>query len=591
MKKKNNIKSLEIKAKNIRRTIVDISLIVKKCHPASSFSIVEILIALNETNLLGINRNRREKSTSFILSKAHGLLAYYAILFDLGLITWENLKSFKERDGLPAEPIFDALNLFDYKIGPLGGGLALGVGIQISNRLLQKSNCRSVVLLSDAECQKGQTVEAISYASSIKLSGLIAIIDYNQMQMDGNISEIQTISQKEFWFDLGWNVFEVDGHNILELIIAFTKAKNSKRCSVIIANTVKGKGIKAIENNPKYHYYKGETEFKNLLLKFNEKKLTDNEVIKIEQVKPKQKVVNVIRRIVCNDKKIVVLSADLLLGTGLDALKKDLKIFNKYESGQIIRLPMAENLVFRLSEGLILKGFFPIIGIFESLVSIVMLELQSLAATSYYNTNGMLVLMTKPGRSSDDGFSMRSTSILMMINSVPNTIIFDPRDMHEIESILPNILTKKEGMSFLRIADNLKEDSVYSDIIENIYFYGNIKNSRKVLYTSGWIYNIIVSYLKTKKQYENILVIGVSSDKQINRLKLEELNVIFSNKDILILSDSNPEFLYRPVSEVLINNQITVKSIILELSTTIDLSNYIFEDKDIEAITQKFINK
>ncbi len=586
MREKYNYKHLEVLANRIRNIIVDTSLTIEKCHPASSLSIVEIILALYETNLLKIGKNRNRNNISFILSKSHGILTYYSLLHCLDIISKEELLTFKSNEGLPSEPIPNNLKLFDYRVGPLGSGLALGLGIHISAHIKKIRNSKTTVLMSDGECQKGQTFEAAMYAGVMKFPGLIAVIDNNQLQMDGYINEVQEITLKEFWSNLGWEVFDVDGHNIKELINVIEKAKISKGCSLIVARTQKGNGIKEIENKPQYHYYRGEQEFKNILSKYSVINLPSN-TKKSTIKKPRQEVVKILKKISLNDQSTVFLSADLLAGTGLDSLKGDVRLLQTTKRGRMIRLPLAENLLFRLSEGLMLKKLFPVIGIFESLVSIAMLELQSLALISSYFKIGMLILMTKPGRSSDDGFSMRSVSILKMLDSIPNIYIYDPRDLRDINNILMNIFRKKRGLNFLRIPDSLQKNSVYTSRKNNIFLYGNEKKSKLVILTSGWIYNVVISYLK-EHAISNYLVLGVLNKDQIKKLPKDYIFNIFNHKNILVISDSHPDYLYNTLSEVLLKNKIVINSLEVKVKINPNLSSSIFDSNDVFEIIRKF---
>lgn len=248
---------LEEVAKNIRKKIFLMSYRAGSGHIAPSFSCVEILVALyfkvlniDKNNLNDTNRDR------FILSKGHASSALYSILSEKGIIEEKLLDTFCQKDGiLGAHPEAHLIPGVEVSTGSLGHGLSFGDGIALAGKIDNK-NYRVFVLLSDGECQEGSVWEAAAFASQHKLDNLVAIVDYNKLQSLGRTDEI--ISLEPFcdrWKSFGWSVKEVDGHDISQIVdnmglLPYTKNKPN----VLIAHTVKGKGISYMENVPLWHY-------------------------------------------------------------------------------------------------------------------------------------------------------------------------------------------------------------------------------------------------------------------------------------------------------------------------------------------------
>jgi len=193
----------------------------------------------------------------FILSKGHGVLAYYTALAEAGFFPVEDLKKFElNGEFLPGHPVMNLKKGIECSGGSLGMGLSLGVGIALVGKMRNK-RYRSFVLMGDGECNEGSVWEAAMSASHFHLTNLIAIIDKNNLQYDGCCSEIMNMDDfKAKWESFGWTVTETDGHNIKELYDAFSLCTGpfGKKPHVIIAHTIKGKGISFMENNAAWHH-------------------------------------------------------------------------------------------------------------------------------------------------------------------------------------------------------------------------------------------------------------------------------------------------------------------------------------------------
>lgn len=228
----------------------------KSGHPGGSLSAVEILVTLywdvlrhNPADPAWSDRDR------FILSKGHAAPVLYAVMAECGYCPVEELKTLRKLgspfQGHPDRRFLPAL---EASTGSLGEGLSLALGMGAAARL-DKASWRTYVVLGDGECQEGQVWEAAMFGAHHRLSNVCAIVDYNKIQLDGfvkDVMELEPFAAK--WAAFGWNVIEADGHDVAALQAAFAKAADfTAGPSVVIAHTVKGKGVSFMENNPKYH--------------------------------------------------------------------------------------------------------------------------------------------------------------------------------------------------------------------------------------------------------------------------------------------------------------------------------------------------
>lgn len=251
----NKIKELERKAKIIREGILDCIGIDKKGHLGGSMSSADLVTALyfykmriNPENPDDPERDR------FILSKGHSVLAQYAALSELGYFSKSELKRTKEFGSfLQGHPEVRTPGI-EANTGSLGQGLSIGVGMALAAKLDSK-NYRVYVILGDGELCEGQIWEAITCASFYNLDNLVAIVDYNQMQASGPIKERYNTGDIKAKFEaFGWKVWEIDGHNMTDIIVALDKTEQVKNFpSAIIAYTIKGKGVSFAENNYSFH--------------------------------------------------------------------------------------------------------------------------------------------------------------------------------------------------------------------------------------------------------------------------------------------------------------------------------------------------
>lgn len=244
---------LESIAKNVRRDIVEMIHEAKSGHPGGSLSCTDILVTLfhEKMNLnLDENGNRIDK---FILSKGHAAPAYYAVLSSKGFIPHEDLKTLRKIDSYLEGHPSNKINGIDASSGSLGQGLSVANGMALAKKIDNKEG-RVYVVLGDGEIEEGQIWEACMTANKYKLNNLIAFLDYNGLQIDGNIKDVKSVDNlKEKFEAFGWNVQEIDGHSIKEIIDAIDNTNSSNKPNIIIAHTIKGKGVSYMENVVGWH--------------------------------------------------------------------------------------------------------------------------------------------------------------------------------------------------------------------------------------------------------------------------------------------------------------------------------------------------
>ena len=243
----------------IRRNGLEMTHLSRGSHIGSVLSVAEI-IAVLYTSVLNVDPKEPKKPDRdrLILSKGHAGSAVYAALAETGFFPVEQLKThYANGSILSGHVSHKGVPGVEVSTGSLGHGLGVGVGMALGAKM-DAATWRTYVVLGDGECDEGSVWEAALQAAQYKLDRLIAVIDYNHMQSLATVDEtlrLEPFEQK--WKDFGWNAVSVDGHDTEALLKAFEWAKEnagSRKPSVILAHTVKGKGISFMENNILWHY-------------------------------------------------------------------------------------------------------------------------------------------------------------------------------------------------------------------------------------------------------------------------------------------------------------------------------------------------
>lgn len=251
-----DVNELEKISKEIRKNIVTQVYNAKSGHPGGSLSCADILTVLY-FNQMNINEKEPDSPSRdrFVLSKGHCSPALYATLAERGFFEKEMLKEFRNIEGsLQGHPDMNKVPGVDMTTGSLGQGLSVANGMALSSKL-NHEGYRVYCLVGDGEIEEGQIWEAAMSSYKYKLDNLCVIVDYNHLQIDGNIEDVKGLDNIEGKFkSFGFNTIIIDGNNIEQLVDAFNTAKLVKeRPTVIIAKTVKGKGVSFMENKAEWH--------------------------------------------------------------------------------------------------------------------------------------------------------------------------------------------------------------------------------------------------------------------------------------------------------------------------------------------------
>lgn len=250
-----NIAELKKIAGIIRKHVIEMVYEAKSGHPGGSLSITDILTVLyfREMNIDPADPNNPERDR-LIMSKGHASPGLYATLAVKGFFPEDLLTGFRKINSKLEGHVHRGIPGVEASTGSLGQGLGIGVGMCLAGRL-DNRDYKVFVILGDGEIEEGNIWESLMAGNKYRLSNLIAILDRNEIQLDGFTRDIMPMPDlSERFRSFGWNVLEIDGHNYEEIISSIETAKNYKDGpTIIIANTVKGKGVSYMEHNPKYH--------------------------------------------------------------------------------------------------------------------------------------------------------------------------------------------------------------------------------------------------------------------------------------------------------------------------------------------------
>lgn len=245
-------------AKNIRHLIIEMITSAKSGHPGGSLSAVEILVSLYFGGVLNYDPKNPllESRDRFFLSKGHAAPVLYSTLAEAGYFDKSGLDTLRQLNSpFQGHPDMRKLPGIEASTGSLGQGLSISVGCALGLRL-KGLKSHVFALLGDGELEEGQVWEAAMAASHFKLDNLTAIVDRNNLQIDGFTEEVMSLEPlADKWLSFGWNVLELSGHDFDQIVPALLNAKkrDDRKPLVIIAHTIKGKGVSFMENICDFH--------------------------------------------------------------------------------------------------------------------------------------------------------------------------------------------------------------------------------------------------------------------------------------------------------------------------------------------------
>ena len=252
-----NITELNAVARTVRSDIVTMVQKAGSGHPGGSLSATDLMVGLYFGGTMRVDPGDPDwvDRDRFILSKGHVAPVVYSVLARKGFFPVDELWTLRRLGSiLQGHPHKGSTPGLDCSSGSLGQGLSISNGLTIGFKKQGMDN-RVYCLLGDGELQEGQCWEAVMTAAQHRLDNLCAIVDYNHVQLDGTTEEIKDLGDLSAkWHDFGWNVIELDGHDMEQIIAAFEMARAFKgKPSVLMANTVKGKGVSFMENDCNWH--------------------------------------------------------------------------------------------------------------------------------------------------------------------------------------------------------------------------------------------------------------------------------------------------------------------------------------------------
>ncbi len=258
--------TLTKRGEKIRELVVEMSHRSHSGETGSSLSISDLLAVLYfKTLRVDPKKPNDPKRDRFILSKGHGAAALYAVLALRGFFPQKMLLGHRMNDGaFHGHPSRGAAPGIEASTGALGHGLSIGVGMAYA---LKDTKSKVYVLVGDGECNEGMIWEAVLSAGALRLPNIVAIVDENKFQGFGASKENNPFDLATQWRAFGWDVVRVDGHDTKTLEKVFAKAAKAKKPFVVIADTVAGKGVPAIENTLGAHYYVPDAQAVALLRK------------------------------------------------------------------------------------------------------------------------------------------------------------------------------------------------------------------------------------------------------------------------------------------------------------------------------------
>jgi transketolase len=250
------LEQLRARANTHRRHVIDMLAIAGSGHPGGSLSAAEIVTALYFGGFLRHDPENPDwpDRDRFILSKGHGVPIQYAALAEAGYFPVEELRTLRQVDSrLQGHPVLGTAPGIEASTGSLGQGLSIGLGMAMAARL-DGADRRIFVLLGDGECQEGQVWEAALSGGHQRPDNLIAIVDFNKFQLDGAVAEILGLSPlARKWATMGWDVREIDGHDMREVVDGLAWALERDGPACLVAHTVTGHGVSFMAGDNHWH--------------------------------------------------------------------------------------------------------------------------------------------------------------------------------------------------------------------------------------------------------------------------------------------------------------------------------------------------
>jgi transketolase len=425
-------------------------------HIGSSFSAMDIVLSVYLD--LVMPEGNKNLQAKYISSKGHDAPGLYSILIAFGIIDEEKKFLLRRINGLPGHPDVSTPGI-TANTGSLGMGISKAKGILEANRIFKKIE-PVIVLTGDGELQEGQIWESLAGAVNRKLNGLLVFVDHNKIQSDTWVDKVSSIGDIQRKFEsFGWQVERIDGHDLSSISLSIQNWKKNQLPTVVIADTVKGKGCSFMEIFPEdgdfYKFHSGATsvkDYENAISEISERLINIDSTVEFYKYgksnKPqisgdsfleswKKELVNSGKK----NNKIIVLDADLTLDTGTSE-------FSKVFTDRYIQFGIAEQDMVSAAGGLALSGLLPIVHSFASFLSGRAHEqiiVNSTEETKIVYVGALAGLI--PG---GPGHSHQAVSDVNSFGSVNNILIFEPCHPRQVNNFINVQLEKHTGPSYIR---------------------------------------------------------------------------------------------------------------------------------------------
>ncbi|PIN75540.1 transketolase [Candidatus Woesearchaeota archaeon CG10_big_fil_rev_8_21_14_0_10_37_12] len=548
MKKEAVLKSI---ATRLRIRSIQLTTKAGSGHPTTCLSMAELMACLFFDEMKYDIRNPNNLGNDeFVLSKGHAAPILWASYAEADLISEKELQTFRQFGSrLEGHPT-PRMQWIKAATGSLGQGLAVGLGMALAAKL-QKAPSKVFVMLGDGECAEGSVWEAAALAGKYKPDNLVAILDANRLGQSGESLYGHDIKNWQKRFDaIGWKTLTIDGHSIPQILNAFVSAKKAKGPVIIIAKTVKGKGVSFLENKNGWHgkaltKEQKEKAFKELgsMLGVDSKKYVE---------KPKKFIKHIssdFRLQTVNYKQDELVATRTAFGNALKTLGKNQSLisldgdvqnstyseyFSKTYPKQFVECFIAEQTMVGVAQGFAIRGFVPVASTFACFLTRAHDQLR-MAAISKANIK---LCGSHCGVSiGEDGPSQMGLEDLALFRSLPESIILYPCDAVSAEKCT-ELMVKHKGLSYLRTT-RPKTPIIYKNT-ENFKIGGckilkQSKSDKFIIVAAGIT---VHEALKATKNTNNVCVVDAYSVKPLDEKTIKQIT---KNKKVIVVEDHYPE--------------------------------------------------
>lgn len=559
----------------LRRNVLKMTTAAGSGHPTSCFSCAEIISVLFFDEMSYDTKNPfNPDNDEFILSKGHAAPILYAALYHAGCMKTNLLSLRKLKSPLEGHPIPRSFKWVKVATGSLGQGLGVGVGFSLAAKM-QNREFRTYVLLGDSEAAEGSVFEALELASHYKLNNLTAIIDANRLgQTTETLLGHHIREYKKRFKGFGWDVITIDGHDVKQIRRALDKSRNSKKPTLIIAKTLKGKGVSFLENKEGWHgkaLNKQEldlalSELPNLETRRIKISKPKKKKFKFKKDKLKQNFYNLGEEIATREAYGKTLASLALSNSGVISLDAEVSNSSKAEEvkkqtpKQFIESFIAEQNMISMTLGLSKKGFNVFASSFSAFLSRAHDQIRMAALSSAnFTING-----SHAGVSiGEDGASQMGLEDLAIFRDLPEGTILYPSDAVSTEKLTLLASKLKKGIKYIRTTRG-KTPVIYKNNEKfSVGSFKTLKQSKKdkaVLVGSGiTLHEAIKAHNELKKSDINTAVVDLYCIKPFNKKKFENFVKKHGNKIIIAEDHYSEGGIGEMLAESLENTGIKIK--------------------------------